>query len=153
MRQIILQRAATAAYLIMLSSTALAAGTLAIPSLEPKPVIAGNRTIYMNGTDISSARNQDLRNVHIKIDEHGNLFITAPHYQVTEEETFTPLSSYKHATSRLEHKPAEPRETGLPLTEPKLGGDSALAAPVPVSPARDPAAANAPSLPATSKTP
>jgi len=90
----------------------------------------------MNGVDISSARNQDLRNVHIRIDEYGNVFITAPHYQISEQETFTPLSSYKHSGVQMEHRPAEPlpastAEAPAAPSPAKIGGDSALAAPVP----------------------
>ena len=58
------------------------------------PTLAGNRSIFLNGIDVSSARNQDLRNVHIRISDNGDIFITAPQYQVNEEETFTPLSTY-----------------------------------------------------------
>ena len=91
--------------LIMLfSSSAFAANPLSITTMDPKPVVAGNRSIFMNGVDISSARNQDLRNVHIRISENGDIFITAPQYQVTEEETYTPLSSYVPGQSRPVHQ-------------------------------------------------
>lgn len=55
---------------------------------------ASARSIFLNGIDVSSARNQTLRNVQIKINENGDIFIIAPHYQVNEEETYTPLSRY-----------------------------------------------------------
>lgn len=95
-----------AVLLLSISSATFAANPLSIPAHDPKPVVAGNRSIFMNGVDISSARNQDLRNVHIRISENGDVFITAPQYQVTEEETFTPLSSYVPGQSRPTHQAA-----------------------------------------------
>lgn len=90
--------------IMIFSSSAFAANPLSITTLDPKPVVAGNRSIFMNGVDISSARNQELRNVHIRISENGDIFITAPQYQVTEEETYTPLSSYIPGQSRPTHQ-------------------------------------------------
>lgn len=58
-----------------------------------QPSLLSARSVYVNGIDISSARNQSLKNVHLRIDENGNVYIEAPHYQVNEEHTFTPLSS------------------------------------------------------------
>ena len=43
------------------------------------------RSIYLNGVDVSSARNQFLKNVNLRIDENGNIYIEAPHYQINEE--------------------------------------------------------------------
>ncbi len=63
----------------------------------------GLASIYLNGIDISSALNQDMKSVDIHIDERGNLFITAPHYYVNEAESFVPLSSGRPA--RLPHMP------------------------------------------------
>jgi hypothetical protein len=65
----------------------LLVATLLLPSLSYA------RSVYVNGIDISSARNQSLKNVHLRIDENGHVYIEAPHYQVNEEQTFTPLSS------------------------------------------------------------
>jgi hypothetical protein len=50
------------------------------------------RSVFLNGVDVSSSRSQELRNVQIRINEKGDIFISAPHYQVTEEDFFTPLS-------------------------------------------------------------
>lgn len=50
------------------------------------------RNIFLNGVDVSSSRSQELRNVQVRINEKGDIFISAPHYQVTEEDFFTPLS-------------------------------------------------------------
>lgn len=66
---------------------------LALP-LTSSPQVAFGRSIFLNGIDVSSARNQTLKNVQIKINENGDVFMIAPHYQVNEEETYTPLSRY-----------------------------------------------------------
>ncbi len=65
------------------------------------------RTVFLNGTDISSAKSQDLKNVSIHIDEKGDLYISAPHYQVNEENTFLPLSKYVQSLNRPSHKGLE----------------------------------------------
>lgn len=83
-----------------------ASGPAATPSIN-MPVTSGNRSIYLNGIDISSARSQDLRNVHIKISDGGDIYISAPQYQVTEEETFLPLSSYTSKSPLPEHRPPQ----------------------------------------------
>lgn len=54
--------------------------------------VAEARNIYLNGVDVSSSRSQELRNVQVRINEKGDIFISAPHYQVTEEDFFTPLA-------------------------------------------------------------
>jgi len=103
-----------------LISVAFSAQTLAFASSTPPqanssapaPITSPNRSIFLNGIDISSARSQDLRNVHIKISETGDIFISAPQYQVTEEETFLPLSSYTTKQVTPEHKPPQAMGTG-----------------------------------------
>lgn len=65
------------------------------------------RTIILNGTDISSAKSQEMRNVNIYIDEKGDVFITAPHYQVNEEDTYTPLSKYIQGINYPKHTAAQ----------------------------------------------
>ncbi len=125
-------------------SVAETSSSLSIDSA--KPVLSGQRSIFMNGVDISSARNQDLRNIHLRIDEHGNVFITAPHYQVTEEETFTPLSSVKHYDQQIKHQPPQERAnvangsgSAIPSSGSALNqapndrvGDNAIVSPTPV---------------------
>jgi len=69
---------------------------------------AAARSVFLNGIDISSARNQTLKNVQIKINEQGDVFLIAPHYQVNEEETYTPLSRYVQGSSGPTH--TAPRE-------------------------------------------
>jgi hypothetical protein len=122
-----------------------------------KLVTPGTRSIYLNGVDISSARNQDLRNVHVHVDGDGNVFVKAPHYQVTEEETFVPLSSYKHSQSAPEHQPMVERNSAPRQVTPAAASDSnsALASPVPVgdaNPASRPMMAQ-PDQPAQAKPP
>lgn len=50
------------------------------------------RSIFLNGIDISSASSQEIKQVDLRIDSQGNLFITAPHYQVFEQDSFHPLA-------------------------------------------------------------
>ncbi|MEY4629940.1 MAG: hypothetical protein RIQ81_60 [Pseudomonadota bacterium] len=113
---------------------------------------ASARSVFLNGVDVSSSRSQELRNVQIRINEKGDIFISAPHYQVTEEDFFTPLSRVPAA--------------GTAAVSPVAGGPSALpGAPItasapaavaarPQSPAAEvpavapPAAAAAPAAPA-----
>ena len=62
------------------------------------------RNLYLNGIDISSARHQNLENVQVKIDGQGNIYISAPHYQVNEENTYIPLSRWDRRINGPEHK-------------------------------------------------
>jgi hypothetical protein len=80
------------------------ASDFAKTSPSSQPLTSGTRSLYLNGIDISSARSQDLRNVHVKISEDGDIYISAPQYQVTEDETFLPLSSYTDKSPMPEHK-------------------------------------------------
>jgi hypothetical protein len=105
---------------ISFSTQALPSGvstSQSAPSPGKMPITTPNRSLFLNGVDISSARNQDLRNVHIKITENGDIFISAPQYQVTEEETFMPLSSYTSKSAPPEHKaPQVLKDAGAPVT-------------------------------------
>jgi hypothetical protein len=67
----------------------LAIGVFAAAATAP---VAFARNVFLNGVDVSSSRSQELRNVQVRINEKGDIFISAPHYQVTEEDFFTPLS-------------------------------------------------------------
>jgi hypothetical protein len=51
----------------------------------------GNRSVFLNGIDISSAKNQSMQQVNIKIDSQGNVYIEAPQYEAQQESTFVPL--------------------------------------------------------------
>lgn len=63
-----------------------------------------DRSIFLNGVEISNAKHQSLQNVNIRIDGNGNLYIEAPHYEVSEESTYIPLSSWqKQNPNRMKH--------------------------------------------------
>ncbi len=70
----------------VLSSLTLSVAVMASPLF--------GRSVFLNGKDISSARDQDLHHVEVRIDGTGNIFLEAEHYQVSEETQYTPLSSY-----------------------------------------------------------
>jgi len=88
---------------ILLCSTI---GGIAIFSLSAIITAApsGLRSIFLNGSDISGARNQLLKNVDVRISENGDIFIVAPHYQVAEEDAFTPLSKFVQGMNAPVHK-------------------------------------------------
>ncbi len=115
---------------------------------SPKmPTTIPNRSIYINGVDVSSARNQDLRNVQIKIAENGDIYISAPQYQVTEEETFMPLSTYSGKGTTPMHR--GPQELGGSNSETtaKASQETNSAAPPAAPPTAAPPAAPASSTP------
>jgi hypothetical protein len=80
----------------------------------------GLRGIFMNGTDISGARNQFLKNVDVQIAENGDIFIIAPHYQVSEEDAYTPLSRFVQGINAPAHRPPQKGtpgvQEGMPIT-------------------------------------
>lgn len=84
-----------------LSARGLIAGAIVLAILSTPAL---GRSIFLNGTDISNARSQTLDDVDIRIDEKGNLYISAPHYQVHQEETFVPLSRYAPDNTTMRHK-------------------------------------------------
>lgn len=94
--------------LVLVSLAALAAAPVALATAA---YVAGGpaavRSIFLNGIDVSSARNQDLKNVDVVINEHGDVFIAAPHYQVNEEDTYLPLSKYVQSLNAPAHKPMQ----------------------------------------------
>ncbi|MEY4064644.1 MAG: hypothetical protein RIR26_852 [Pseudomonadota bacterium] len=49
------------------------------------------RMIYLNGKNISAVRDQQLEGVTVRIDAHGNVHISAPHYEVQESTHYRPL--------------------------------------------------------------
>ncbi len=49
------------------------------------------RIIYLNGVNINSVKNQELDNVNLKIDGSGNIYIEAPHYDISVEQSYHPL--------------------------------------------------------------
>lgn len=101
---------------------------------------SGGRSVYLNGVDISAAKNQALSQADIKIDSKGDIYISAPQYEVQQESTFVPLGRQQIGqSSAIEHKkagalhrkaqapsaaePAEelvsPSETGDTLSQPE----------------------------------
>jgi hypothetical protein len=79
---------------------------------------SGLRSIFLNGADISGARNQQLKNVDVQIAENGDLFIVAPHYQVAEEDAFTPLSKFVQGMNAPVHKAPQKISTAEPVPTP-----------------------------------
>ncbi|MEI8025872.1 MAG: hypothetical protein WCI18_05965 [Pseudomonadota bacterium] len=53
--------------------------------------VAWGRNIFLNGKDVSSATGKKLEGVNISIAENGDVYISAPQYQVLEEVSYTPL--------------------------------------------------------------
>lgn len=79
------------------------------------------RSIFLNGTDISSATNQEMKNVEVKIDAEGNIHMSAPHYQVIEEDQYSPLSRLVEGVNKPAHKmPSAPMEKPLKKDQDKI---------------------------------
>lgn len=57
------------------------------------------RSIYLNGSDISGAIGQEMKKVTVYIGDNGDIYITAPHYQVSEEHSYLPVSRYLNGKS------------------------------------------------------
>lgn len=78
------------------------------------------RVIYLNGADISSAKNQSLEQVNVRIDARGNVYIEAPQYEVQQESTFVPLSRQTppHPNLPVHRTPgALPNEVEMPASK------------------------------------
>ena len=86
------------------------------------------RSVYLNEIDITSATNQILKNVNVTIDSKGNIYIEGSQYQVTLENSYTPLkkSPIKKAPEKkpniaIENKPSKVKKTkkkkALPFNE------------------------------------
>jgi hypothetical protein len=68
------------------------------------------RSVFINGVDVSSGKNIQLKNVQVTINEHGDIHISAPQYDVNEEDNFTPLSRYVQGSGTIQqpvHKPMQ----------------------------------------------
>jgi hypothetical protein len=61
----------------------------------------------LNGTDISSARSQELKGVDLVINDKGDIFINAPNYQVNDEDTYVPLSKFVQGMNVPKHQPMQ----------------------------------------------
>jgi hypothetical protein len=93
------------------------------------------RSVFLNGEDISSARNQKMTNVTITIDEDGNILVDGPQYRVHQENTYTPLSRL----SRLGPNPYPAHKPPQAIKLPSADGEAS----VPVSPITESAPATA----------
>lgn len=104
---------------------ALLATVYAADFVLAKGTGGGLRSLFLNGVDISSARSQDLKNVDVHINESGDVFIVAPHYQVNEEDTYVPLSKFVEGVNAPTHKPAQAIKSDSKIpsgsTPPRLG--------------------------------
>jgi hypothetical protein len=88
----------------------------AIPQMQPRHSKKGSeestrfpaRMLYLNGTNISSSREQELENVNVRIDAHGNVFLSAPHYEVSDEATYHPLLPQE--LPRIPKRQTQPQE-------------------------------------------
>lgn len=49
------------------------------------------RLVYLNGQNITATKNQTLENVSVRIDEMGNIHLTAPHYEIATDSSYHPL--------------------------------------------------------------
>jgi hypothetical protein len=81
------------------------------------------RVIYLNGVDISSAKNQSLEQVNVRIDARGNVYIEAPQYEVQQESTFVPLSRQTppHPNLPVHRSPGPlPNEVEMPASKQEL---------------------------------
>ena len=91
---------------------------------QASPAVAASaRIIYLNGVDISSAKNQSLEQVNIRIDAQGNVYVEAPQYEVQQESTFVPLSRQMPPHPNLpEHKAPGPltRQVEMPASKQEL---------------------------------
>jgi hypothetical protein len=95
----------------------------------------GLRLVFLNGVDISAARGQQLKKVDVQIAENGDIYISAPHYQVHEEDSYVPLSQYVQGLSHPSHtKPGKAPEKSWKEPQPFNANQPAAKPGVPLSP-------------------
>jgi hypothetical protein len=71
-----------------LPASSLSVGSMPGPrGIKDVPVMG----VYLNGTNIVGLRNQTLKGVTVRFDDHGNILIDAPHYEVKLDTSFHPL--------------------------------------------------------------
>lgn len=91
---------------------------------------AFGKSVFLNGKDVSSATGKKLEGVNISIAENGDIYISAPQYQVLEEVSYTPLGQGKKELSlptvadRLPLKASAGLLPEVPASE--IGKESAL---------------------------
>ena len=93
------------------------------------------RNIFLNGSDISSARSQELENVKVFISDKGDIFISAPQYQVFEEKTYVPLQSRSSMTHQIDRQDEHP--SNLPSAVEMVPGAISTKTETPNQPASD----------------
>lgn len=91
--------------------------------------IAWGRNIFLNGKDVSSATGKKLEGVNISIAENGDVYISAPQYQVLEEVSYTPLGQ----------GPKDTKAVAMPESRSRIPSSlsSSLSSSLPDSPASD----------------
>lgn len=58
--------------------------TMSMLLLLPAPVLAAGVEVYLNGVQITGAREQVIENARVELDKAGNVHISAPDYKVRE---------------------------------------------------------------------
>jgi hypothetical protein len=96
------------------------------------------RNVFLNGKDVSSAVGKKLEGVNISIAENGDIYISAPQYQVLEEVSYTPLGqgakdSKASGTPESRSRTYSSLPSSVPSNIPSAVSSSAL----PDSPASD----------------
>jgi hypothetical protein len=75
--------------------------------------------VFINGQEVTGTTNQILKDVAFSIDDKGDIYVLAPHYEVKVEDTYTPLVPGIPKTPELEVpvKAPEAPPTAKPLPE------------------------------------
>ena len=113
---------------------------------------ADSRSVYLNGTDFSNARDQTLKHVDLHIDDAGNIFVTAPQYQVHEESSFFPIG--RTTKKNIEHHSPKELPNASSMKKPAEGAsDVTKSDDLMGVPAATPAPKDVSAAPAASSTP
>ena len=106
--------------------------------------LAAARSIFVNGEDASSATDARLDRVQVYIDKKGDVYITAPNYELRKEDTFLPLSQPAHPEHQTSVK--DPSDALKPVVSaeelPKSLDPPSLPGTPPVAEAKAPPATN-----------
>jgi hypothetical protein len=89
---------------------------------------AFGRNVYLNGSDISSSRNQRLKGVSVNIDQNGDIHIEGPQYRVHDASSYMPLGKMPGAAAKPEHVapnhlPSHPEKTAGAIVPPTATSD------------------------------
>jgi len=96
---------------------------LVLSALVSTLAFAGQtRSVFLNGIDISSTKNQSMQQVNVSIDSQGNIYIEAPHYEAQQETTFVPLGRQGTQAGKIpQHRVPGPLPGGqLPSAQAEL---------------------------------